>query len=125
MALRRQSHLRKRFRNKSAEELRTLKVHLAAGAIRLWIDSAVERIAAYGKQQKCRILFLMAQKGWRKMVLRFWSEYWDVIAYCRDRVEKKRAAKSEKYRRIRGAQQVGWYRILEPVEKRKNEGNFL
>jgi hypothetical protein len=125
LALRRQSHLRKRFRNKPAEELRTLKVHLAAGAIRLWIDSAVERITAYGKQQKCRILFLMAQKGWRKMAIRFWSRDWDLIAYSRDRVEKKRPnirGSDPRYLRYWGAQRVGYYRILQPVEKRKKEG---
>jgi hypothetical protein len=90
---------------------RSLTVHLAEGkALEAWIQSAVERISAYGREQNCRQLFLMARKGWREYVLRFYSPNWDTVAYSRDRPTQAQGI-------YRMRNRVGFYRRVIPVRE--------
>jgi hypothetical protein len=86
---------RKVFRRSDPAQLRSLTVHLAGGrgaGISGWIDCAVSRISAYGKEQGCRQLFLLAKKSWRQFAMRFYSRDWDTVAYSRDRPVKARCS---------------------------------
>lgn len=104
--------VRKCFQKADPAAMRSLTVHLAAGeALEAWISSAIERITAYGIEQGCRQLFLLARKGWLEYARRFYSKGgWDTVAYSRDRPTQ---AKGEFPSRNR----VGYYRPLVPVRK--------
>jgi hypothetical protein len=90
---------------------RSLTVHMADGlAIEGWIQSAVERITKYGKEQGCRQLFIKARKSWRRFATRFYSrDDWDRVAYSRDRPTRAL------YKHTRN--RMGYYRVLVPVEE--------
>lgn len=95
---------------------RTLRVHLVGGKIWWWIDSAVERIARYGHEQKCTILFLMANLHWRHYSLRFWNLEWDRVAISRDVVRDVSTLKG-KTRKFVNRNRIGYYRVFTPVKK--------
>lgn len=94
---------------------KTLRVHLAGGKVWWWIDSAVERIARYGHEQKCKVLFLIAHMEWRPYSLRFWSLEWDRVAISRDTVRKNKRGKGPVRRANRN--KIGFYRVFQPVPK--------
>src|SRR5262245_9591294 len=57
---------RKAFLRPNHPELaKSLTIHIA-GVDKLlsWIDSAVERIGRYAREHGCRMLYIMARKGW-------------------------------------------------------------
>jgi hypothetical protein len=89
---------------------RSLAVHLAEGRkVYSWIESAVERITEYGKQERCRMLFIKASRAWRRYATRFYSrDDWQVVAFSRDRAT---AAKRVFKRR----NTPGFYLVMQPV----------
>jgi hypothetical protein len=91
---------------------RSLTVHLAGIDAGVWIDSAVERITAYGKEQRCRQLFLLAKMPWREYAMRFYSRDWDRVGYSRDRPTKAKGVFKLRNR-------VGYYRLVLPVPAEK------
>lgn len=101
-------------RLKSVKNKRTLRVHLAGGKIWWWIDSAVERIARYGHEEKCKVLFLIASLQWRRYALRFWSKEWDRVAISRDKVRNNKRGKKVYFV---NRNRVGFYRMFQPVKK--------
>jgi hypothetical protein len=107
------SNMPRAFRRQDPADRRSLVVHMAEGKnCGLWIDSAVERISAYGREQGCHMLFLLAKKGWRQFAVRFWSPYWDAVGISRDRTVFHSG--HNHYKRLN---RPGWYRVVQPVEK--------
>lgn len=105
----------KNKRLKGQGKKKTLRVHLAGGKVWWWIDSAVERIARYGHDHKCKLLFLIANAHWRRYSLRFWSPEWDRVAISRDKVHNCRRGKGPV--RCPNRNRVGFYRVFQLVEK--------
>lgn len=94
---------------------RSLTVHLAGGeVINGWIKNAVERITAYGREQQCRQLFLVARKGWCEYAMRFFSRDWDTVAYSRDR---RTESPCRKYKLIN---RPGFFRVVTPMTGSNN-----
>lgn len=78
---------------------RSLTVHLATGrSIEAWIDSAVERITRYGREQGCKQLFLICRKSWRQYAVRFYDASWEHVGIARDR--KGKLAPHRLYNRV-------------------------
>ena len=105
--------LQKRFHRTDPAQMRSLTIHLAGGeAVEGWIESAVERITAYGKEQHCRQLFLLAKKGWREQAMKFFSRDWDTVAYSRDRPTQAKG-----HRGTRLSISPGFYRVVVPARE--------
>ena len=103
----------KAFRSNDPASRRSLVVHMAEGVnCGLWIDSAVERISGYGIDERCRMLFLLAKRAWRKYAVRFWSPWWKIVGISRDRSIFHSG--HSHYKRLN---RPGWYRVVEPVEE--------
>jgi len=64
---------------------RSLTVHIVSardpGAL---MDSAVERLTLYGKEQSCKALFVMGRPHWRVYALRFFGNF-PIMGWARDR----------------------------------------
>lgn len=98
--------------------LRSLTVHLAEGvAIECWIQSAVETLTRYAKDEGCRQLFVQARRGWRTYATKFYSTDWEKVGYSRDRPT---AGQGSHYP---GWNEVGKYRLMHPV-KRMTKGDY-
>lgn len=109
----------KLFQRKDPTLRRSLKVHMVGESPMAWIDSAVERITAYGKEQKCRMLFLSTRQGWRKHATSFWAPDWELVAHTRDRPTKGRGGKGPKH--YPGWNKVGNYRIMQPLKEMRGQ----
>jgi hypothetical protein len=110
------SNMLKAFQRKDPALRRSLVVHLAEGRnCGLWVASAVARISAYGREQGCRMLFVLAKRAWRKYAVRFWSPEWEVVGLSRDRPVPLRNPQGRNH--SKRLQRVGWYRVVEPVGK--------
>jgi hypothetical protein len=103
---------RKVFQRKNPALMRSLTIHVA-GEIHLgyWLDSAIERIALYARQQCCRQLFILMRKGWqRRIVHRFYyASNWEGVAISRDR------ATVSTCRAFRNRNTPGHFRPMVPV----------
>jgi len=79
-------------------DARSLTVHLAAGARPgCWIDSAVERIVRYGKDNGCRQIFVAARKCWRRYAVQFFGAF-EATGYTYDRPSKTAGGKFHRQR---------------------------
>lgn len=98
------------FKRKDPELRKSLTIHVAGENWLLWwLDSAIERISHYAREQKCRQLFLLTRKGWQENVRRFYSREWEAVAIGRDRPTKS-ACKRLSFRNT-----PGYFRRLVPV----------
>lgn len=103
---------RKCFKRKDPALMRSLTIHVA-GELNLlsWLDSAMERINLYARQQGCRQLFLMSRKGWQKHIKRWWSPEWECVAFARDRPAKSTC------KAYRTRNTPGYFRPMVPVPR--------
>lgn len=111
---------RKAFLRKDPALMKSLIIHLA-GERRLlsWLDSAVERINLYARQQGCRQLHILARKGWHKWLYRWYSREWEVVSLGRDR------STVSKCKRLRERNTPGYFRLLIPIPAEKwNRYNY-
>jgi hypothetical protein len=105
---------RKCFVRKDAALMRSLTIHVAGDYyLPTWLDSAIERVARYARQQGCRQLFLMTRKGWQRDVVRgFWyAGKWEAVAISRDRPTKSTCPE------YRNRNTPGHFRIIIPTTK--------
>lgn len=102
---------RKAWKREDKKLMKSLTIHLA-GEYRLlsWLDSAVERITHYARENGCHMLFLLARRGWhRHLYHRWYSREWEVVALGRDRPT------TSKCKRLRKRNTPGYFRQLVPV----------
>jgi len=106
---------RKAFLRPNEPDLaKSLTIHIAGEYFLLnWLDSAVERISHYAREQGCRMLFLMARKGWQGHMKRFYSPEWEAVALGRDRPTVSTC------KRNRERNKPGYFRLLVPVPAEK------
>ena len=75
----------KYYRTSDPAAARSLTVHLVSGrSIESWIDSAVERISGYARENGCRKVFVLARCDWRVYAQRFRSHF-DQMGFSVDR----------------------------------------
>ena len=102
------------FERKNPALMRSLTIHVA-GEIHLgsWLESAIERIALYARQQCCRQLFILTRKGWQKRISRpfFYASNWEGVAISRDRPTKSTCPE------FRTRNTPGFFRPMVPVKK--------
>lgn len=93
---------------------RSLTIHIA-GQYKLlsWLDSAIERITRYARQNHCRQLFLMARWSWQQYMKRWWSKEWEGVAFARDRRTRSTC------HRFKGRNTPGYFRPMVPVPASK------
>jgi hypothetical protein len=105
------------FRRQDPALRKSLTIHLA-GEYQLlsWLDSAIERINRYAREQGCRQLFLLARKGWQSQLTRWWSKEWEGVAIGRDRATKSTCS------RFRFRNRPGYFRPLVPLPAGEGEG---
>lgn len=111
---------RKAFLRKDPALMKSLTIHVAGKCnILSWLDSAIERINLYARQQGCRQLYILARKGWHTWLYRWYSQEWEVVALGRDR----RTASTCKCLRARNT--PGYFRLLIPIPAEKwNRCNY-
>ena len=99
------------FERKNPALMRSLTVHVAGEYyLDRWIESAIERITRYAREQACRQLFVMVRKGYqRRFVWPFWSRGWEAMGIARDR-RTKCTCKTYQYRNT-----PGHFRVVMPV----------
>lgn len=62
----------------------SLLVHFIAGRyLKAWISDAIEKIAAYGKENGCRQIFVMANLGWQHHTHKF-LDFFERVGLARD-----------------------------------------
>jgi hypothetical protein len=106
---------RNAFKRADRAAMKSLIIHLA-GEYRLlsWIDSAVERIQRYARQNNCRMLFISCRRGWHKwMYHRWYSREWEAVAIGRDRPT------ASKCKRLAARNKPGYFRLMVPVPAEK------
>lgn len=101
---------RKAFQRKDPALMKSLTIHLAGEtAILSWLDSAIERINLYARQHGCRMLFILARKGWQKHLKRWYSKEWEAVAIGRDRPTVSKCS------RLRKRNTPGYFRLMIPI----------
>lgn len=109
---------RKAYQRKDKALMRSLTIHLAGERMLLsWLDSAIERINRYAREHDCRMLFILARKGWQRHLKRWWSKEWELVAMARDR------STVSKHPLLRRRNTPGYFRALRPVPADKFNRN--
>lgn len=105
---------RKCFRRTDPALMKSLTIHVAGEYFLLsWLDSAIERINRYAREQGCRQLFILSRKGWQRHVKRWWSREWEGVAFGRDRPTKSTC------KQYRERNKPGYFRPMAPVPREK------
>ncbi|HXA25587.1 MAG TPA: hypothetical protein VNW90_25190 [Acetobacteraceae bacterium] len=106
---------RKCFERQDPALMRSLTVHIAGEYyLGTWLESAIERIIHYARQQGCRQLFLLFRKNWQRRILRpFFSAGWEAVAISRDRPTKS-TCKVYRHRNT-----PGHFRIVIPIPAKR------
>ena len=102
------------FLRKDKALMRSLIIHIVGERCPLsWLDSAIERINLYARQNGCRQLYILARKGWQQFLKRWYSEEWEVVALGRDRPT------ASKCRVLKERNKPGYFRLLIPIPPEK------
>jgi len=89
---------------------RSLTAHFIAGqSVEAWIDDAIAKVAAYGKENGCRQVFLLARRNWQFYMRRFYGRF-ERVGVARDRMVN-RGARDPRNAIMR----PGHFRLLEPL----------
>ena len=102
---------RRAFERADKSQMRSLTIHFVGEHDVLnWFDSAAERIQRYARENGCRMLFLLARRGYHRFLYsRWYSKEWEVVAIGRDRPTYS------KCRRLARRNTPGVFRPLIPV----------
>jgi hypothetical protein len=105
------------FRRSDPALMRSLTIHVAGEYdFRWWLDSAIERISRYAREQGCRQLFILIRKTWQRYITRWWSKEWEGVAVSRDRATKSTC------QRFRFRNRPGYFRPLVPLPLEATSG---
>ncbi|HEY6290746.1 MAG TPA: hypothetical protein VI455_04180 [Terriglobia bacterium] len=102
------------------DELRSLTIHWLAGRkIKSWIDSAVERIIRYAREQNVHQLFIKTTARRRAFFCDpIWAAWDGPVAWARDRI-------SRVYPHMRKRHQPGFYRPVQVADAHENQPRAL
>lgn len=106
---------RKDYLRPDPAQMKSITVHYAGEHFPLsWFDSAHERISRYARENDCRMIFLLARKGWQRYLMRQWySKEWEMVAFGRDRPT------ISKCKVLHNRNTPGWFRKLIPLPAEK------
>jgi len=111
---------RKCFEQKDPRLRRSLRVHLVGDVIiKCWLDSAVERVTRYAREQECHQLFVQTRPRWRRWAMQFYSPEWHRMGFGRDRPSRP-FVKTFKLRN-----KVGHYAVVKPAPPDQIENGVM